>query len=642
MFKQNQWPFVPIQLSEIVDPETLAVIQAGCCERLGRALTILDFDPGIGSFSNRIESVNVRQRWEPFCALLRNEEHVRGADAACLKCDLAEARVSLDEFTASGRLYRSIPCHLGLMDASYIIRVRGWPVALLYGGQHRPLEGSERVVRNVLDLGGDRYPTIKLDETTRAELISLSAQLPPMPAGFQQAFQREAEHIQRIAEAQYENGKDRWERAFLDELRDMSNFNGSANLDRLRASVQRLLGRISSFCRCDYAAFFASVQEGDTVLPPIAAVGVSPAAQRNLPHFNWRKAGLPLDTFDARAWDIAGWRFTGVANIRGDNSQQFARAACVIPIVLGSRYRGVLVLGPFAEPVDIRREQRFLVEIADTLAAFALRDLEVRYLQQERKRWRSTALLLTHQLRTALTPITTQIGRARMLAQKTGRGDASATRAVDLLRRAEDLSINLAEGARQTLEGHVLQLQPDDLVFERYSLSVLLANCLEGFIPEAEKQRRYLVIDRSVELLPEAQMDVARLTIAFSNLVDNAIKYSYVNTTIRVRASVLSVGNPDLEKAVIEVEDVGVKISEEDRERIFEQGERGRSLGRLGNISGAGLGLWEARAVIQAHHGEIGVNCEPVWIQRTQTAAHHVVFSVGIPLRQKDARGRGR
>jgi signal transduction histidine kinase len=84
----------------------------------------------------------------------------------------------------------------------------------------------------------------------------------------------------------------------------------------------------------------------------------------------------------------------------------------------------------------------------------------------------------------------------------------------------------------------------------------------------------------------------------------------------------------------------GRKIREEDRERIFEQGARALTAAKLGRIPGKGLGLWEARAVIQAHGGEIGVTCVPTGRQRSQGAVYHVVFSVRIPLRKKDARGR--
>ena len=219
--------------------------------------------------------------------------------------------------------------------------------------------------------------------------------------------------------------------------------------------------------------------------------------------------------------------------------------------------------------------------------------------------------------------------------------DPSSVRVVDLLRRAEDLSLQLAVSAKQTLAGYALQLEPEDLEFERYPLSVLVANCADGFVQEADKRYRQLIIEKSVELLPEADVDVARLTIAISNLIENTLKYSYPHTAIYVRASQLAANDPNSASAIIEVNDLGNEIREEDRVRIFEQGTRALTLAKMDRIPGTGQGLWEAKAVIEAHGGEIGVTCEPTQIQRSQGFAYRVVFAVRIPLRQRGAKRRG-
>jgi signal transduction histidine kinase len=635
MFQPNRWPFTPTRLSDIIDSETLAVMEAGCSTRLGRALTILDYTPAISSFGYRIESGPRAQQREKFCALLRNPTVVRGGDVACKECDLREARASLAAFQQTATLSRTAACYMGLFGTTYVIRVRGQPVALLLSGQYRPPEGVAGIQENVQALGAARFAHIQpVNESIRDALMALAAEIPPAPADFSQGLKREAEHIQRLAEIEYEQRKYRWQQAFLDSLREPGEHNGTANLDQLRGIIGGLLRRICAFCHCEYAAFFASIQEGNTVLPPLATVGLPAHVAANLPHFNWKKAGLPLEGFDGQRWNIADWHNKAGASIRGDNSDYFSRAGCFLPAALGGRFRGVLVLGPFAEPVNLDEERRFLADVAEIVGSVALTDLELHYLEQERKRWRSTAMLLTHQLRTALTPITAQVGRAKFLAQKIKRDDVG-TRVVDLLKRAEDISLWLAESARQTLEGHVLHVEPEDMEFERYPLSVLLANCIEGFMLDAEQKHRHIVVDRSVELLPEADIDVARLTIAVSNLLDNALKYSFPNTSIYVRGSALSIHNPEMASALIEVDDLGVEIRLEDRERIFDQGTRGLIGAKMGRIPGAGLGLWEARAVIEAHRGEIGVNCEPTSILRSQGLAYHVVFSVRVPLRQK-------
>ena len=90
----------------------------------------------------------------------------------------------------------------------------------------------------------------------------------------------------------------------------------------------------------------------------------------------------------------------------------------------------------------------------------------------------------------------------------------------------------------------------------------------------------------------------------------------------------------DLDHATIEVQDDGDEIVPEQRERIFEQGARGLTGAKLRRIPGTGLGLWEARAVIEAHRGTISVRCEPTTTFFRQMRAYRVIFRVKIPLRQ--------
>jgi signal transduction histidine kinase/ligand-binding sensor protein len=635
MFRQDKWPFTPVCLSEIIGRDRMAVIESGCCERLGRALTILDYDPDFDEFVDRIESINEKQRYEKFCGLLRDEKRVQGGDNACKVWDMGRAKISLQEFRRSGNMFRSFRCHMGLHDMTYLIQVGQRPVAILFSGQYRPVEGIDLIEEKVRALGTDHHSRVKLDESTRQELLSLAEELPPAPEDIRDRLKCEAEHIQSIAEAEYARGKHEWEQDFLESLRVPVGFDEADSLGKLRQSLRGLLEMVQIFCRCQYVVFFGSMREGDTVLAPVADVGLPPSVAKNTPHFNWKKANLPLRGFDARTWDIADWSCrSGPRGIRGDNSEYFTGEKCIVPTSLGNRYRGALVLGPLAEDVDLQKERRFLAEMADTIGSPALTGLEMVYLERERRRWQSTALLLAHQLRTGLTPITTQIGRAKRMLERS-EGGIDVRRISGLLGRTEELSMQLAQGARETLAAYVLQVEAEDLDFERYPLSVLVMNCATGFMEEAERKGRTLEIDSGVESLPQADVDVARLTIALGNMIDNAIKYSYADTKIFIRSRLDLTARTELAAAVIEVDDLGLEIPEEERQRIFEQGTRGLTAAKMGYSSGSGLGLWEARAVVVAHGGEIDVRCDRTSIRRREGQAHHVVFSMRIPLRQK-------
>jgi signal transduction histidine kinase len=85
-----------------------------------------------------------------------------------------------------------------------------------------------------------------------------------------------------------------------------------------------------------------------------------------------------------------------------------------------------------------------------------------------------------------------------------------------------------------------------------------------------------------------------------SNLVDNAIKFTPFGGIVGVSFQ------EDGENFVsISVKDTGIGISEKDLPLIFERFYRGDPSRSLG---GAGLGLSLARAIAQAHGGEIQVS----------------------------------
>ena len=96
--------------------------------------------------------------------------------------------------------------------------------------------------------------------------------------------------------------------------------------------------------------------------------------------------------------------------------------------------------------------------------------------------------------------------------------------------------------------------------------------------------------------------DPGRIAQVLGNLVGNAIKYSPAGGPVDVR---LRAENGE---AVVEVEDRGLGIPENERESIFEPFRR--SGGERAAIPGVGLGLSVARRLVRAHGGEIEVESE--------------------------------
>jgi signal transduction histidine kinase len=127
---------------------------------------------------------------------------------------------------------------------------------------------------------------------------------------------------------------------------------------------------------------------------------------------------------------------------------------------------------------------------------------------------------------------------------------------------------------------------------------------IESALPVA----RLAAEDKSVGLVIESQAgleidaDPRRLGQAITNLVLNAVKFSESGTRILVRGVAGSDGD-----ALIQVEDQGIGIPEDEIEGIFgtfQQGEAGRQFG------GSGLGLMIARRLVELHDGTLSVISE--------------------------------
>jgi signal transduction histidine kinase len=94
--------------------------------------------------------------------------------------------------------------------------------------------------------------------------------------------------------------------------------------------------------------------------------------------------------------------------------------------------------------------------------------------------------------------------------------------------------------------------------------------------------------------------DKVRLQQLFTNLIDNAIKYT-------PEGSIQIVVEKDEGNAVVQVRDTGIGIPREEQEKIFKRFYR-VDKSRSKESGGVGLGLSIAEWVAKAHQGRIEVN----------------------------------
>jgi len=202
---------------------------------------------------------------------------------------------------------------------------------------------------------------------------------------------------------------------------------------------------------------------------------------------------------------------------------------------------------------------------------------------------------VSHDLKTPLTSIQ---GFAQAILDGTADDPHSARQAAQVIYdeagRMHGMVLELLDLAR---------MDAGTLSFERspVELGALLTSVVTKFAPQAHQAQVDLRLDIVAQNgdLPALVADADRLNQVFSNLVDNALKYTPPGGLVTVSA------HPVDGWIEVEVADNGAGIPPDELERIFErfyQTDKARS---GGNRRGVGLGLAIAREIVLAHGGKI-------------------------------------
>jgi two-component system, OmpR family, sensor histidine kinase SenX3 len=218
---------------------------------------------------------------------------------------------------------------------------------------------------------------------------------------------------------------------------------------------------------------------------------------------------------------------------------------------------------------------------------------------------------VTHELKTPLASIRLYL-------------ETLKTRDVDEAQRHEFYNIMLADSDRllQTVE-QVLRAGRTGLRRRRITTSVvnlgeMVQECLELTRIRYGLNETHLIYNASPEAsTAKVSGDIDELRAAFSNLLDNAVKYS--DDEVRVSVSVSAL---DDKRVAVRVVDKGIGIPSAQLKRIFKRFYRvpGRFMAR---VKGTGLGLFIVHSVIQKHGGRV--------FAESRGLGHGSTFTVHLP-----------
>lgn len=201
---------------------------------------------------------------------------------------------------------------------------------------------------------------------------------------------------------------------------------------------------------------------------------------------------------------------------------------------------------------------------------------------------------LAHEMRT---PVATLLGRTQVALTRSR--SAAELRAVmegnvDELERLSSLINDMLFIARADHDARAIHAEAVDLLHEAHQVAEYLSLV-------AEEKGVHIQLLGQARPIPADRLLVQR---AITNLVSNAIRHAFDNSTITI--AIESTGT----ETSLAVTNAGEAIAPAHLDRVFDRFFRGDP-GRSREAGGSGLGLAIVRSIAAAHRGSAGVHSEP-------------------------------
>ncbi len=276
------------------------------------------------------------------------------------------------------------------------------------------------------------------------------------------------------------------------------------------------------------------------------------------------------------------------------------RANLLLPAVVGF----ILLLLATLQPAVTVLEQKQLRRERDAARAHE------RAVQLAQERMETFLAVVAHELKT---PLTSLIGNVDLMAHRLDailRHDASR----EGYARGATVQRTLVGYCQQSLRrmGRLVEDVLDETRIHRGQLALRLEPCdLAAVVGAAVAEQAAPNPERSIHWGTEASpvpvmADAGRIAQVIANLVSNALKFSRGDQAVEVRVC------PTEGVARVTVHDDGVGIPPAEQPHIWEQFYQAEGATvQSGSQVGVGMGLYISKAIVERHHGQIGIESAP-------------------------------
>ncbi|MDD4202281.1 MAG: ATP-binding protein [Candidatus Omnitrophica bacterium] len=217
---------------------------------------------------------------------------------------------------------------------------------------------------------------------------------------------------------------------------------------------------------------------------------------------------------------------------------------------------------------------------------------DIRKLEQVRKDFVAN---VSHELRT---PVSKIRAAAETLQDGAINDKKACTEFVDIIYSD---SIHLSNLINDLLELSKIESAVQNIQKEQVEIIDVISNVVEFFDKKIKEKKA----DIKIELndVKTVFAEKRYLLLVMTNLIDNAVKYSFEKGIIRITAE-------RKQKYIsVSVSDKGIGIAEEHLNRLFERFYRA-DRSRSKEIGGTGLGLAIVKHIVKAHGGEVSVSSQ--------------------------------